>query len=200
MSAGIAYELRNIGADAAGQQDRQEETQTPDRYAVFDTMSEDWGAEDVEGFTLYEIPEEYERTGGYFPEKMQIYTYCVCRQYGVSYELVIAMIERESGYIFDEVGDDGNSIGYMQIYESCHKDRMERLGCNDLKNPYQNIIVGVDYLAELLEKYDTRDALAAYNYGAKGAREHLWSNGIHLYDYNREIMKRMTEIEEELQE
>lgn len=118
MSAGIAYELRNIGKDAAGQQDKQEETQTQDRYAVFDTMSEDWGAEDVEGFTLYEIPEEYERTGGYFPEKMQIYTYCVCRQYGVSYELVIAMIERESGYVFDEVGDDGNSIGYMQIYES----------------------------------------------------------------------------------
>lgn len=177
-----------------------EEVQKPDKYAVFDTMSADWGSEDVEGFTLYEIPEEYKRTGGYFPEKVQVYTYCICRQYGVSYELVIAMIEHESGYRFDAAGDDGNSVGYMQIYESCHEDRMERLGCNDLKNPYQNIVIGVDYLAELLKKYNTEDALAAYNYGAAGARKHLWSNGIHVYDYNREIMNRMKEIEEELRE
>lgn len=172
-----------------------EETK-PDRYAVFDTMSEDWGSEDVEGFVIYELPEEYQKTG-YLPEKMQIYIRCLCKQYDVPYALVLAMIERESGYVFDAVGDDGNSIGYMQIYEKWHTDRMERLGVNDLMNPYQNVRVGIDFLSYLLEKYGTvQDALAAYNYGEKGAREHLWNNGIYVYSYNRQIMQRMKEIEE----
>lgn len=173
-----------------------EETE-PDRYAIFDCMSEDWGSEDVEGFVFYELPEEYERTGGYLPEKMQIYTRCLCKQYDVPYALVLAMIEYESGYVFDAVGDDGNSIGYMQVYEKWHIDRMERLGVNDLKNPYHNVYVGIDFLSYLLKKYGTvQDALAAYNYGEKGAREHLWNKGIYVYSYNRKIMQRMKEIEE----
>lgn len=170
--------------------------ETENRYAIFDCMSEDWGAEDVEDFVFYELPEEYADTG-YFPEKMQIYTRCLCEQYDVPYALVIAMIEHESGYVFDKTGDGGNSKGYMQIYEKWHSDRMEKLGCNDLMNPYQNIRVGIDFLSYLLEKYGTvQDALAAYNYGEKGAREHLWNNGVYVYSYNREIMQRMKEIEE----
>ena len=89
---------------------QQEQDTEPDKYAVFDTMSADWGGEE-DGFILYEIPEEYSRTDGYFPEKMQVYTYCVCKQYGVRYDLVVALIEKESGYKFDKVGDDGHSIG-----------------------------------------------------------------------------------------
>lgn len=171
-----------------------------DKYKVFDTMSADWGGEE-DGFVLYEIPEEYSRTGGYFPEKMQVYTYCVCKQYGVRYDLVVALIEKESGYKFDKVGDDGHSIGYMQIYEECHRDRMERLNVTDLTNPYQNVLVGIDYLSELIERYGTiQDALAAYNYGEQGAKQHLWKNGIYVYEYNQTIMSRMKEIEEELEQ
>lgn len=177
--------------ETQGQQDE------PDRYAVFDTMSADWGGEN-DGFVYHAIPEEYADTGRYFPEKMQCYTYILCKQYGVDYSLVVALIERESGYVFDKVGDDGNSIGYMQVYESAHTDRMERLNCTNLKNPYQNVMVGIDYLAELIEKYGTvQDALAAYNYGERGAREHLWNNGIHVYSYNEGIMSRARELEEE---
>ena len=179
---------------------QQEQDTEPDRYAVFDTMSADWGDE-ADGFVFYEIPEEYDRTGGYFPEKMQVYTYCVCKRYGVRYDLVVALIEKESGYKFDEVGDDGHSIGYMQIYEEWHKDRMERLNVTDLRNPYQNVLVGIDYLSELIERYGTvQDALAAYNYGEQGAKRNLWKKGIYVYEYNQTIMNRMKEIEEELEQ
>lgn len=175
--------------------------ETQDKYAVFDTMSEDWGADDIEGFKFYEISGEYQKTGGYMPEKMQIYTYIICKQYGVRYELVLALIERESGYQFDRVGDDGHSVGYMQVFENHHKDRMQKLNCTDLKNPYQNILVGVDYLASLIDKYGTQqDALTAYNYGQAGAYKNLWSKGIYTYDYNTGIMKRAKEIEEVLQQ
>ena len=57
---------------------QQEQDTEPDKYARFLTpCRQDWGGEDLEGFVLYEMPEEYSRTGGYFPEKMQVYTYCV---------------------------------------------------------------------------------------------------------------------------
>lgn len=125
---------------------QQEQDTEPDKYAVFDTMSADWGGEE-DGFVLYEIPEEYSRTGGYFP------------------------------------------------------DRMERLNVTDLTNPYQNVLVGIDYLSELIERYGTiQDALAAYNYGEQGAKQHLWKNGIYVYEYNQTIMSRMKEIEEELEQ
>ena len=104
---------------------------------------------------------------------------------------------KESGYEFDKTGDNGNSKGYMQIYEKWHTDRMQKLNCTDLMNPYQNVKVGIDFLSYLLKKYGTvQDALAAYNYGEKGAREHLWSNGVYVYSYNTAIMQRMKEIEE----
>lgn len=180
----------------AGTPETEPEETTPDRYAVFDCMSEDWGSEDVIGFVYYELPEEY-ADAGYLPEKMQIYIRCLCKQYDVPYALVLALIEHESEYVFDAVGDGGNSKGYMQVYEAYHTDRMERLGVNDLMNPYHNVLVGIDFLSYLLEKYGTvQDALAAYNYGETGAREHLWNNGIYVYSYNREIMQRMKEIEE----
>ena len=146
-----------------------------DKYKVFDTMSEDWGSDDLEGFVFYDLPEKY-ADKGYFPEKMQIYTRCLCKQNDVPYALILAIIEYESGYEFDKTGDNGNSKGYMQIYEKWHTDRMQKLNCTDLMNPYQNVKVGIDFLSYLLKKYGTvQDALAAYNYGERGAREHLWN-------------------------
>ena len=142
-----------------------------DKYKVFDTMSEDWGSDDLEGFVFYDLPEKY-ADKGYFPEKMQIYTRCLCKQNDVPYAIVLAIIEYESGYEFDKTGDNGNSKGYMQIYEKWHTDRMQKLNCTDLMNPYQNVKVGIDFLSYLLKKYGTvQDALAAYNYGENASTE-----------------------------
>lgn len=176
----------------------EEQRETTDKYVVFDAMSRDWGGEN-EGFVFYEIPPEYAEKGGYFPEIMQIYTYCLCKQEEVSYPLIVAMIERESRYQFDAVGDNGCSFGYMQINAAENADRIEENGCADMLNPYQNVRVGISLIKDLIDKYGTvQDALAAYNYGETGAYRHLWSNGVYVYDYNEGIMNRMREIEEEL--
>ena len=53
--------------------------ETESKYKVFDGMSEDWGRDDLEGFVFYELPEQY-ADKGYFPEKMQIYTRCLCNK------------------------------------------------------------------------------------------------------------------------
>lgn len=153
----------------------------------------------ADGFCYYEIPEEYQRAGGNLPEEIQIYTYCLCKQEGVSYALILAMIEQESGYKYDCIGDDGESVGYMQIMQRWHEDRMKKLEVTDLFNPYQNIHLGIDIMKELIGRYGTiQDALAVYNYGATGAKEHLWSKEIYVYDYNESIISRMKEIEREL--
>lgn len=178
-------------------------------YGVYEypwnMMSQDWGCDDVEGFYYHEISEECKAAGGSFPVIAQVYTYIVCKNAGVDYEVVFALIEKESSCVWTAKGDGGGSIGLMQVSEKWHIDRMERLGCTDLTNPFQNIIVGVDFLEELQDTIgDTpcqmADVLAAYNYGLSGAKKHLWANGIHWYSYNEEIMARAQELKAETAE
>lgn len=175
----------------------------PDNYVYpFNTMSTDWdGSVYDNGFKLYEIPEEYAREGGCFPEVVQVYLWCLCEQRDIDYYMVVALIERESGYKWDAAGDGGNSVGYMQIGERWHKDRMLEEGVEDLLNPYGNIRVGLNFLQYLNKKYlDNSGAncvLMAYNMGESGARS-LWKEGIYSTEYSREVLKRADEIRQEL--
>lgn len=88
------------------------------------------------------------------------------KRYGLNPDIIKALIEEESGWCESAEGDNGNSIGLMQIQERWHKERMKRLGVNDLYDSEQNITVGCDILSELLNKYGNyEDALSAYNSG-----------------------------------
>ena len=113
---------------------------------------------------------------GYFDvplgEDLQDHIFMVCDGYGIDPAIVVAMIQRESNFVIDIVGDNGNSFGLMQIQPRWHRDRMEKLGCTDLLNPYQNVNVGVDYLAELFEKGKSLEwVLMAYNGGPSYANK-----------------------------
>lgn len=175
----------------------------PDNYVYpFNTMSTDWdGSVYDNGFKLYEIPEEYAREGGCFPEVVQVYLWCLCEQRDVDYYMMVALIERESGYRWDATGDGGKSVGYLQIGEKWHKERMLEEGVEDLLNPYGNIRVGLNFLQYLNEKYLNNSGvncvLMAYNMGESGARS-LWSEGIYSTEYSRGVLKRAEEIRQEL--
>lgn len=175
-----------------------------DEEYPFNTISQDWSDEDMEGFCYHEISDECKAAGGRFPVLAQIYTYIVCKKYGVDYEMVFALIEQESKCDWNASGDDGTSWGYMQVAPKWHKERMERLGCTNLTNPYQNILVGVDYLKEIQDNLqdipeDVRPyyVLAAYNYGKKGAWQSLWSKDKVKYSYNTAIMERAAQLKAE---
>lgn len=86
---------------------------------------------------------------------------------GIQPQIVMAMIERESDYDTACMGDGGESYGLMQIQPKWHNERMKKLGCTDLLDPYQNVTVGIDYLCELLSRYDgdMAKALVGYNQG-----------------------------------
>lgn len=88
------------------------------------------------------------------------------------------------------------STGYMQVLAKWHEERMHRLNVDNVENPYFNIMVGVDYLAELQERFDTEaEVLTAYNYGVAGAYEHVWNKGLTETEYSREVQQAKERIE-----
>ena len=167
----------------------------------FNTMSQDYSAEDIEGFNYYEIPSEYSDYGGYFPKAMQIYLWCICKEKGFDYPTAVAMIEQESGYQYDEVGKASDS-GYFQVIPKYHKERMTRLEATDMLNPYQNAMIAIDYMVELLDKYDgnMKKALTAYNSGPDGAYKYYFSAGVDASPYAKAILKRAERIRKEMQD
>ena len=131
------------------------------------------------------------------PRDLQDHIATLCEEYHIDPAIIVAMCKKESTYNARAVGDGGNSLGLMQIQPRWHKERMKRLGCTNLKDAYQNVTVGIDFLAELMGKYeDIEKALMAYNAGESGARKNWWSRGVYSNKYSRAVL----EIAEELKE
>ena len=107
---------------------------------------------------LYDVP---------ISEELQIYMIELAEVNGIDPAILFAIAQRESNYRADAVGDSGGSVGLMQVQPYWHSERMERLGCTNLLDPFQNVTVAVDYLVEMLTWYSTIDkALVAYNSGS----------------------------------
>lgn len=127
--------------------------------------------------------------------ELQEYIFMVCDLYDniVDPAVIIAMIEKESTYRADAIGDNGKSFGLMQIQRRWHEQRMLDLGVTDLLDPYQNVSVGIDYICELrLRGEDISWALMAYNGGAAYANR-LAADG-RVSDYARYVLDRSWEL------
>ncbi len=119
----------------------------------------------------------------------------ICDSREVDMTLVLAMIEKESDFETDAVGDGKESYGLMQIQPRWHLNRMEKLGVTDLLDPGQNVSVGVDIVAELSSK-DKGQAwtLMAYNGGESLADRNLREGKVS--EYALSVMNIQKEIEE----
>lgn len=115
-------------------------------------------------------------------DDLQRYIYELCEEKGVSMPLVLAIIQKESNFDTDHIGDDGNSFGLMQIYASQHSDRCIRLDAYNLLNPYQNVRVGIDLLSEL-QGYEKglEWTLMAYNGGMAYAGQMVADGNVSAY-------------------
>jgi hypothetical protein len=110
-----------------------------------------------EAITLYNVPLDAE---------LQLHIIETAESYGIDPAIVLAMAFRESNYNPSAMGDNGNSYGLLQVQLRFHKERMQRLGCTDLLDPYQNVTVAVDFLASQIQRYGSLDkALVSYNRG-----------------------------------
>lgn len=105
---------------------------------------------------LYDVP---------LDKELQAHIIRVCEEHHIDPAIVMAMSYRESGFDAEAVGDGGESYGLLQVQPKWHYDRMQALGCTDLLDPYQNVTVAVDYLAEQLDRFDgdIGKALVGYN-------------------------------------
>ena len=98
---------------------------------------------------------------------VQLEIEAMCADRDIDTAVVVAMIWHESRYDEKAIGDNGKSFGLMQIQPRWHEERINRLGVTDLLDGAQNVIVGIDFLDELLDRYngDYGAALTAYNQG-----------------------------------
>jgi hypothetical protein len=136
---------------------------------------------EVEIVSIYDVPLDLE---------LQLFIVRLCEEHHIDASVVMAMIDRESDFNADAVGDNGDALGLMQVQSKWHRERMDKLGVTDLLDPYQNVTVGIDYLAEMLGRDRGLEwALAAYNAGATGANKGYGANYANAVLTNSEILK-----------
>lgn len=114
---------------------------------------------------------------------MESYIYDVCDKYhNVDPILVKAVIWRESRFNPSAKNKNGTCVGLMQLSVKWNKGRANELGVYDLMDPYGNILVGVDLLSRLIEKYnDISLALMCYHGGERYGKNKYNSGVIDSY-------------------
>lgn len=141
--------------------------------------------------SLPELPE-------YGPDLFKYYVDDICQGYPeVDPAVAKAIIWQESRYEPDCKSDSGYSVGLMQVSTRWHMDRANALGVEDLLDPYSNILVGVDYLNDLLKQTGKLDlALMLYNMNHKDAYR-LYNSG-KLSKYATSVLEKAEEYREEV--
>lgn len=123
------------------------------------------------------------------PDDVKEYAETLSKINGVDVAIIYGIIATESNFNADAIGDNGNSVGLMQIQPRWNRERMNLLNVTDLHDAKQNIAVGVDIFSELVKKYgDIKKALICFNYGEQGAEKYVFSKGITETDYTRAVL------------
>ena len=121
---------------------------------------------------------------------LQRYIIETCEEYMINPSIIIAMCFYESSFNVDAIGDNGECMGLMGISPRWCWPEMEKLNCPDMRDPYQNVTVGIDIFAQKLAKYDwnTEMALMSYNAGDAGAHRLWFDKGIYSTTYSSNII------------
>ena len=121
---------------------------------------------------------------------LQRYIIETCEEYTINPSIIIAMCFYESSFNADAIGDNGECMGLMGISPKWCWPEMEKLNCPDMRDPYQNVTVGIDIFSQKLAKYDwnTEMALMSYNAGDAGAHRLWFNKGIYSTTYSSNII------------
>lgn len=110
----------------------------------------------------------------------------ISEEYGVPFELALAVMQVESGFDVDVIGG-GNCYGIMQIHKINHSALESQLGITDWLSLSDNARAGCYMLGQLLDKYqDETRALMAYNMG-EGAAKKAWNAGTRSTGYTEKV-------------
>ena len=118
-------------------------------------------------------------------------------QYGISPILLQAIARVESQYTTDVTNSSG-AVGICQVVPKYNKDRMDRLGITDLKNPYYNMVLCAEYIKDVrtLSPYgnDQNFIIMSYHAGINGATSKYEKNM--STDYVTSVNQTIKELEE----
>lgn len=121
-------------------------------------------------------------------DNLQQHIHSLCEKYDVSYAMVIAMIDVESGFNSKAVSST-NDYGLMQINAINHKENTDYL------DPYDNVEQGIKALHRLAKKYNEADlVLMCWNCGETGAKK-LWKQGIYSTEYSEKVIEKKLKYE-----
>ena len=151
---------------------------------IFEESRSEETTEALEMIQIFDIPLE---------DDLQTYIFEQSEERDVDPAIVIAIIKRESNFDILAVGDEGNSLGLMQIQPRWSVDRMKELECDNLLDPYQNVKVGIDILADLMEEGETLEwVLMAYN-GGNTYADRIAGEG-RVSEYAKDVIKMSEEL------
>lgn len=107
---------------------------------------------------LYDVP---------LSEELQLHIIGRAEACDIDPAIILAMCYRESSFNPSAIGDNGDSLGLMQVQPRWCMEWMEEWGCTDLLDPFQNVIIGIAILDGQIDMYDgdIAKALVAYNQG-----------------------------------
>ena len=120
-------------------------------------------------------------------EEINNYVNVISATYDIDPNLIKSVIQSESEYI--PTAKVGACLGLMQVSTYWHSKRAEKLGVTNFYDPHDNILIGVDYLAELFDSYkDPALVLMLYSMDHKTAFK-LYSEG-KITDYAKTVLAR----------
>ena len=108
-----------------------------------------------------------------FEDQFNVWLSDVCDEYGVQPEIVIAIIEHESGGNPDAVNSTSGAMGLMQIMPGTWEAQVSAIDVVGVKlypfNPVDNVYVGIRLLSALMDGRSIEYALDCYALGEGGA-------------------------------
>lgn len=136
----------------------------------------------------------YREPSEQIPMEIIEYSEIVGHEFNICPELLQSIAYHESR--FNPEAINGDCVGLMQVKASAHADKLKENGwtADDLNNPYINMYIAADYLADLFEQYeDVGEVILRYN-GAKTALKEYKRSG-KLNKYTEGVLTMSAELE-----
>lgn len=129
------------------------------------------------------------------PEEIRNYCEEIGEMFDICPELLESMAYQESRFI--PTVRNGKHYGLMQVNVKIHADRIEKYGYTeqDMFEPYPNIIVAADYLAELYETYGDENPIILSIYSGSWKAVSKYKEFGIMTPYVEEVLSRSADLE-----
>lgn len=129
------------------------------------------------------------------PDDIQSYCEEIGGMFDICPELLESMAYTESRFI--PTVKNKKCYGLMQVNVKVHADRIEKYGytTDDMFEPYPNLIVAADYLAELYETYGDESPIVLSIYSGNWAAVSKYKEYGIMTPYVEEVLTRSAEYE-----